>query len=192
MSFSKAVSALLIVSVCCFSAITTASAQNTITIMGRVQFNPIIKVFPERRDVLPNNLQNANTVDIRSEGSTTPMVSQNVETDGSGIGHMNGIDVASLPSGHYDIAVKGFSHLRKVYLHQQFKQAVTLYDLTAAGEHLKAGDTVSDNTINILDMTNQGQNLYTNTLKNDLNRDGYVNSLDMSNLAYNFYDSGDN
>jgi hypothetical protein len=177
---------------CCFLfSRQQASAQAIFKVTGNIQFNPRLKVYPERREVLPTNWQNESVVEIRAIGSRNPILASYVTTDPTGNGSMVPIDVSSLPPGYYDISVKGYSQLRKVFSGKPFFLIEHFYDLTTDGEFLKSGDTIDDNYVNLLDLKQTEAKLYTDDLKNDLNRDGIVNSLDVSNLVYNFNVNGE-
>ena len=173
-----------------------AHAENpsNLTVTAKVNFTCTIKVHPEKRVPIVNHWMNRNIVEIRPVGSTTPLVTQVVEMDADGVGQLNSIDVSSLPPGNYDIAIKGYSHLREVFENYTFVKNTLYFDLTTDGIKLLAGDTsvVEDNYINSLDMSNAVRNIYSGDLKNDLNRDGVVNSLDTSNIVTNIYKSGTN
>lgn len=166
---------------------------NQVNITASVLFTVNIKVYPEKRVPATGNWVNQNTIQIRTVGSTTPIISQVVSMNVNGDGTMSPIDPIILPAGTYDFAIKGYSHLRKIYT-GTISTAVTNLDFTGPGNEMLAGDTslVEDNYINSLDLSNLSRNLYTGDIKNDLNRDTSVNSLDLSNIAFNLYKSGQN
>lgn len=172
-----------------------SSGENQVFITARVNFNPTLKVYPEKRIPAVNHWVNTNVIEIRPVGSRVPLVTQVVPCDENGICILNPIDVGALPSGNYDVAVKGFSHLRKVFPNKSFIANSLFLDLTSGGQELLAGDTsvIEDNYVNSLDLDSTIQYLYSFTnIKNDLNRDTQVNSLDLSNEIINLYKSGDN
>jgi hypothetical protein len=180
---------LLIISVFVASSITKAT---DVSVTGKVNYEPVIKVYPERRIPATNNWGNLTVVEIRYPGTTTPIFTQVVQTDSAGVALMQPIDSSMVPPGNYDIAIKGYSHLREVFSDYPFYSHVLNIDLTASGKVLLAGDTVNDNYINSIDLSYMIRNLYSGTdIKSDLNRDGVVNSLDVSNIATNLYLKGD-
>lgn len=174
-----------------FSSVTLA--QN-VSVHAEVPYTITIKVYPEKRIPLTGNWSNQNTITIRHVNSLTPIFSQAVMMNSNGEGTISTISSSTLPPGNYDIAIKGFSHLQRVYNNVNISTATVNLNFTAPTQLLLAGDTslVEDNYINSLDLSNMFRNLYSDDLKNDLNRDSIVNSLDLSNLAYNFYKAGDN
>lgn len=168
-----------------------ASAQS-VNVNAEVAYTINIKVYPEKRIPITGNWMNQNTIQIRNIGSSTPIITQVVNMNANGDGTMSSVSTVSLPPGNYDIAIKGYSHLRKVYS-ANLSSAVVNLNFTGSGFEMLAGDTsvFEDNYINSLDLSNISRQLYTSDLKNDLNRDTSVNALDLSNVSYNFYKSGD-
>lgn len=174
------------------SALSFPIHAQDISVKGRVEYAPFFKVYPERRLPIINNWQNQTIVDIRPAGSKIPLFTQVVDTQSDGSAQMRSIDVSIVPPGEYDIAVKGYSHLKKVYSGVVFKTHAINLDLTGIGDKLLAGDTVSDNTINSLDLAYMKLQLYSSSdIRADLNRDSYINALDISNIAVNYYAEGD-
>lgn len=159
-----------------------------IRIQGKVKMYGTVTLLPERRFPFPDNLSNEYSIDIRKSGSLIPLVSQNIVTDGKGNGTLNPVDLGTLKPDEYDIAVKGFSHLREVYPRQPFLYHKYNFNLLPS---LRAGDTFTDNLVNVMDLHYSDRKLYSEDRKSDLNRDGLVNSLDISNVAFNYYDTGD-
>lgn len=164
---------------------------NQVLITAQVNAQINLKVYPEKRIPPTGNWQNQNLVEIRNVGSTNPLISQIVNMDANGDGTLNSVDSNLVGSGNYDFAIKGYSHLRKIYTATLGPNQISL-NFTGPGNELLAGDTsvIEDNFINSLDLSTISINLYTSDLKNDLNRDGVVNSLDLSNLSYNLYLAG--
>lgn len=163
----------------------------SVDVRGKVNFEPVVKVYPEKRIPTSNNWGNITVIDIRYPGTTTPIFTQVLESDTDGTAQMKPIDISMVPPGNYDIGVKGYSHLREVFPDFLFFSHEFNIDLTISGKMLLAGDTTSDNMINSLDLSYMIKNLYSGaSIKNDLNRDGIVNSLDISNLATNLYLKG--
>ncbi len=165
--------------------------ENQVLITAKVNSTLIIKVYPEKRIPATGNWQNQNIIEIRQVGSTVPIVSQVIAMNTIGDGTMASIDVNLVPTGSYDFAIKGYSHLRKIYTATVGTAEVNL-NFTGPGQELLAGDTsvVEDNFVNSLDLSQISINLYSTNIRNDLNRDTEVNSLDLSNMSYNLYLSG--
>ncbi|MFW5719918.1 MAG: hypothetical protein ACOCXT_02735 [Candidatus Dojkabacteria bacterium] len=168
--------------------------SDQVVVRGKVNFDPSIKVYPEKRVPVTNNWANKNVIHIREAGTTQPLITQVVETASTGEGQMQEVDVSILPPGTYEVLVKGVSHLQKNFNQHEFIAHKLWLDLTLEGEVLLAGDTsvVEDNYVNSLDLSNTIRFLYrSDSIRNDLNRDGTVNSLDISNEITNLYLTGD-
>jgi hypothetical protein len=115
-----------------------------------------------------------------------------VSSDGAGVAALGNVSATELPPALYDIAIKGQSHLNKVFEDQNFDgPAVRSYILTA--NLLKAGDAhpSADNYVNGLDISYITVNLFTADSRADLTHDGIVNSLDYAALLKNLYAYGD-
>lgn len=162
-------------------------------VTAKVNYQINLRVLPEKRIPATGNWSNQNTVEIRLPNSTTPIITQIINTNANGDGIMTSVDSDVIPPGNYDFAVKGYSHLRKKYTAILGSNIITTLDFSNDGD-LLAGDTsiVEDNFVNSLDLSQISIYLYTGNLKNDLNRDTGVNSLDLSNMSYNLYVGGDN
>jgi hypothetical protein len=142
-------------------------------------------------------------IDIR-DGSNV-LVSENVTTDNFGFSPLQSRTVDVIPVGQHDIAIKGLSHLRKVFRNVNFGPANTftidLYPPSGTSfwdEHqnyvLRAGDThpTSDNYVNSLDLSYSIVKIYSGDLRADLNRDTKVNSLDFPTMITHLYEYGEN
>lgn len=166
--------------------------ENEVLITAKVDYTLSIRVYPEKRIPPVNHWMNQNVVEIRNVGSTIPLVTQTVNMDANGEGTLTSVDSSVVPSGNYDFAIKGYSHLRRIFT-AAIASNEEFLDLTGPGLDLLAGDTsvVEDNYVNSLDLSTISQYLYTGNIKNDLNRDGLVNSLDLSNMSTNLYLKGE-
>lgn len=116
-----------------------------------------------------------------------------VATDHNGRGDVDLCEAGiNLADDEYDFRVRGTSHLTRFFEDIGgfgFSQS----EIDFSDKLLLAGETsnVFDNEINSLDISTQINAFYTNSVKNDLNRDDEVNSLDISNTIYNFYQTGE-
>ncbi len=151
-----------------------------------------IQVYPEKRIPRFNNWQNTIYVEIFSSSNQSLGTFQ-ASTNNLGAANIDLCQLGfKLIGGNYTFAIKGLSHLRRVYpnVNTFFTKEVSV-NLTNQPE-LQAGDTgiVVDNFINVMDITTQVAKIYTGDLKNDLNRDGQVNSLDISNTLTNYLLAG--
>lgn len=100
----------------------------------------------------------------------------------------------TVPSGSYDITIKGYSHLVRLASNIHLDKFIQV-DFTNNGQTpLFCGDInldSGDNKVNALDISILVNNFSTNNLRSDLNQDGVVNSIDISNLLTNFNLVGD-
>lgn len=172
-------------------------ASNSVTVSLTVQSGsggiPLhIVAIPEKR--IPNTGNNSTllTVEVREPGSASPLFSQ-VITTGSG-GTYSGLLVTGLDPGTYDLAVKGYSHLRVKKSNVAFSSGTTV-DFTDGGTNpLPSGDvnsTDGDNKVNGIDLTLIVGGLTGTEVRYDLNRDGVVNGIDLTNAVSNLNDIGD-
>jgi hypothetical protein len=161
-----------------------------VKVEGQVDYTVTIRAKPEKRIPQVGHWVNQSTVEIRNPGFTSPITTQVVQHDDDGYATF-GVDSSLVPPGNYDIAVKGYSHLNKVFPNKSFGPNTLSFDLSSP--ELLAGDTsvVEDNYINSMDFAFAINNLYTSNIKSDLNRDGVVNSLDIGNIVKNIYQTGD-
>jgi hypothetical protein len=153
-----------------------------------------IKVHPEKRIPRTGNWDTLLTIDLFDNANSHRGTLQ-AESNNQGVAI---IDICSrgltLPSGLYNLYIRGFSHLRKRFPDKQcFSSYRTTLDLTTNGQVLFAGETsnIFDNKINALDISTQIVAMYSGSVKNDLNQDGKVNSLDISNTITNFFMLGE-
>ncbi len=161
--------------------------ENTVVVSGQIDYNLKFKLYPEKRT--PSNGNWGNIYRIQFIDPITKVV---VYEKSNIVANNNGefeeyINYNNLPPGVYIIGIKGTSHLLKEFNNIQIKNNTNFYDLTTDGVYLLAGDVslVEDDVINSLDISRLENTLFTDTLRSDLNRDGYVNSLDFSILAVN-------
>jgi len=103
----------------------------------------------------------------------------------------------SLPTGNFDAALKGQSHLAKKIINVNIVNGsdATL-DFTESGAfYLLAGDVqgagLKDNFVDILDISAVDIRFNSTDLEADLNRDGIVDVLDMSIVLVNYNKPGD-
>ena len=173
------------------SSAQTIVGNGEVKVEGKVNYTVTIRSFPENRIPKVGHWMNQSTVEIRNPGFTTPLVTKVVQHDANGYATLGDVDSALVPPGNYDISVKGYSHLRKVFPNKNFGANTLSFDLTSP--ELLAGDTsvVEDNYINSMDFAFAINNLYTSNTKSDLNRDGVVNSLDIGNIVKNIYTYGE-
>lgn len=153
-----------------------------------------ITVKPEKRIPPINNWSNFNSIEIRNQ-LNVPVTNLNLNMNNLGFASFNlcSEDIF-IPEGVYNFYVRGFSHLRKLYPNiDTFNFQSVNIDLSGTNNFLVAGETsnIFDNYINALDISTQVSNIYSNDLKNDLNRDGLVNAMDISITITNYYKFGD-
>lgn len=150
-----------------------------------------IIIYPEKRIPQINNWDTL--LDIQIFSNQTQVASFLVPSNNFGVANFPlCLNNYQLTSGNYNFYVRGFSHLRRRYINvTAFDTQTETLDLRPFGE-MFAGETsvVFDNYINVLDVSTQISNMYTSSIKNDLNQDGYVNTLDISNTITNFYLNG--
>ncbi len=152
------------------------------------QINLIAK--PEKRIPTSGNDSTLLTVELRTAGTMTVVFSGSVVT-GSG-GTYSGFMLTGISEGSYDIAAKGYSHLRRTIANVAVSSGITV-DFTSAGASpLFSGDvnsTDGDNKTNGIDLIVNA--LYGYIVRYDLNRDGLVNGIDLTNAVTNLNDLGD-
>jgi len=129
------------------------------------------------------------TVDFYASGNmTTPAFSYNVTTDNSGNFTCNDV-----PLGSYKIAIKNTHTLRKV----TSLQTIGAGPNNLAFGTLREGDAISDNVVNIFDLSllasSYGKNLGDAGFdpRVDFNGDGTINIFDLSLIANNFNQTGE-
>lgn len=167
--------------------------SKTVTVTGDIPHIIAIQIKPESRIPPAGNDELPLEIEIRPPGSLIPVTTISVTATSSGDASLGTISSVLLPPGTYDIAIKGLSHLRKVFPNQNFDgPVVRTYTLTLP--QLPAGDAnpTADNYVNSLDISYLTLKLYGNDLRADLTHDGTVNSLDYAALLRNLSASGDN
>ncbi|MCC7304372.1 hypothetical protein IT418_03105 [bacterium] len=167
--------------------------QGTVTVTGDVPHIISINIKPESRIPPTGNDQLSLVVEIRSPGSVIPITSINTIANATGDASLGTIPASALPPGIYDVAIKGLSHLRKVYPNENFDGPV-IKNYTLSLPQLPAGDAnpTEDNYVNSLDISYITLHVYGNDIRADLTRDGIINSLDYAALLRNLSSYGDN
>lgn len=173
-------------------AILGLSTTAPVTVTASIPYCPYIIITPENRIPPIHNNALEITVDIRPEGSSTPIYSTTVGTDSEGRAQLCPLPSTIISGHYYDVLVKGLSHLRRIFPHQLFGSSGFTLDLRTPV--LLAGDShpTSDNYVNSLDISYEITKIYTSELRADLNRDGLVNSLEFPTLISHLYKYGDN
>ncbi len=167
--------------------------SRNVTVTGDVPHIITINVKPESRIPPTGNDTLPLTVEIRPPGSLTAIASVSTTANSTGDATLGTISSITVPPGIYDVAIKGLSHLRKVYQNQNFDgPVVRSYTLTLP--QLPAGDAnpAADNYVNSLDISYLTLHIFDNDLRADLTHDGIVNSLDYAALLRNLSSYGDN
>lgn len=154
-----------------------------------------LRVYPQKRIPATNNWATSLQVQIfnalnQSVGSYT--------TNSNNLG-VSTVDLCAqginVTVGTYSFYIRGDAHLRRRFANEAaFAQYSTTLDLTTGNRFLIAGETsvVYDNYINALDLSTQGESLFTTTPTiNDLNKDGIVNAMDLAITISNLYLAGD-
>lgn len=163
-----------------------------VMVQAEIAVTPIIWVSPQNRIPPTGNDSLEIAVEIRPVGSTTPEYSETLIVNNQGYERMQPLSLSQVALGQHDVAVKGLSHLRRVYPSQtigptaEFVLDLRYLDLLAGDSH-----PTSDNYVNSLDISYEILHLYGNNLRADLNRDGKVNSLEFPTLISNLYSFGD-
>lgn len=173
-------------------AMLNASAQTTVGLtVASSGFAINVRAKPEKRVPSTGNDSTLLTVEVRSIGVTTPLVSTTVNT-GSG-GTYSGITLLLTP-GNYDVTAKGFSHLRRLKSSLALSSNVTV-DFTDGGTYqLLSGDvnsTNGDNKVNGIDLSLIVAGLLGGDPRLDVNRDSRVNGIDLTNAVTNLNVTGD-
>ncbi|WKZ23929.1 MAG: hypothetical protein QY312_04175 [Candidatus Dojkabacteria bacterium] len=151
-----------------------------------VQIKPESRIPPIGNDDLP--LQ----VEIRQPGETLPVVTITATADSLGSAALGTISAVTVPPGTYDVAIKGRSHLRKVFENQNLDGPV-IRNYALLLPQLPAGDAhpTADNYVNGMDISYLHMTVYSADARADLTNDGIVNSLDYSALLRNLHSYGD-
>lgn len=167
--------------------------SKTVTVTGDIPHIIAIKIKPESRIPPAGNDELPLEIEIRPPGSLIPVTTLAVTANSVGDASLGTISSVTLPPGNYDVAIKGLSHLRKVFPNQDFDgPVIRTYTLTLP--QLPAGDAnpTADNYVNSLDVSYLTLMLYENDIRADLTHDGIVNSLDYAALLRNLSTAGDN
>lgn len=168
------------------------SENSTVTVTGSVPHIISIQTLPGARIPPVGNNQISESIELRAPGSTTVLYTITATTDNNGNVTLPAIDPGLIPPGQYDVAVKGSSHLRRVFTNQVFDgPMVRQYTLTTPVLLVGDTNTPADNYVNSLDISYLAAQLYTNDSRADLTQDSIVNSLDLSALLNNLYVQGD-
>lgn len=176
------------------SSLTFVGASQTTSVSFQVTtgsgFLVNVIAIPEKRVPTTGNNGTIVTVEVRTPGTTTPLVSRDIVTSSGG--SFSGMTVALSP-GTYDITAKGYSHLRVKKTNTSLSQNVTV-DFTANGTSpLLCGDvngSNGDNKVNGIDLTQIVGGLSAYNVRYDLNRDGRVNGIDLTNAVSNLNQTG--
>ena len=100
-----------------------------VTVSAGVPLSPTIIVKPENR--IPPTGNDSLSMDIEVRDGTTTLTTESVITDSTGTAPLAMKTVEVVSVGEHDIAIKGLSHLRKVFKDVQFGPANTFtLDLT--------------------------------------------------------------
>jgi len=155
-------------------------------------------VIPEKRIPLVGNNGTRVIIDVYAVGGNTPLHSYSYyDTDNNG--HYTGLQLTGTGPGTYDIAVKGYAHLRKRLNNVVLSGGANNIDFTFAGsEKLLCGDVYTngsypdgDNTVNSVDVTYLTSKWAVNDAgvsdeRADVDENGQVNSLDMTKTVNNY------
>lgn len=166
--------------------------QSDVTVTAEIGMTPIIWVSPQNRIPPVNNDSLEIQIEVREVGTTNVEHSEVLTVNNQGYEAMQQLSLSNVNVGQHDVAVKGLSHLRRVFANETFGPT-TEFNLDLRYLDLLAGDShpTSDNYINSLDISYEILNIYNSNLRADLNRDGKVNSLEFPTLISNLYKHGD-
>ncbi len=168
---------------------------------GEVTIN--FTVIPEKRIPPTGNDSTRVLIYVYSVGSTIPIhVYSYYDTDNNG--HYNGLVLTGISPGTYDLAVKGYAHLRKRLNNVVLNSGVNDIDFSAGGtEKLLCGDVYvnasypdGDNMVNSVDVTYLTSRWAimdsgVSDERADVDENGQVNSLDMTKVVNNYALVGD-
>ena len=160
-------------------------------------------VIPEKRIPAVGNDGTRVIIDVYAVGGSIPLNSYSYyDTDNNG--HYTGLVLTGTSPGTYDIAVKGYAHLRKRLNNVVLTGGVNNIDFTFAGaEKLLCGDVYvngaypdGDNMVNSVDVTYLTSRWAINDggvsdERADVDENGQVNSLDMTKTVNNYAVVGD-
>jgi hypothetical protein len=188
-----ALSGVLLIAIVDYTRGEVLSLTDSVTVTGDIPHLMAVAIKPESRIPPIGNDTIQLDIEIRPPSSLVPIASLTVTANSSGVADLGSISASSVPPGVYDIAIKGLSHLRKVYPNQNLDgPAVRSYSLLIP--QLPAGDAnpTADNYVNSLDIAYVTLQLYSADNRADLTHDGLVNSLDYAALLRNITTYGDN
>jgi hypothetical protein len=150
-----------------------------------------LAAVPEKRSPSTNNDSTILTIEVRNQGSTVPLETEQVTTTSAGT--YSGLTLLVAP-GTYDVTAKGYSHLRRKKIAVTLTDGMTI-DFTDAGTNpLLSGDvnsTDGDNKVNGIDLSLIVSGLRSSGARLDLNHDGLVNGVDLTNAVSNLNVTGD-
>lgn len=160
-------------------------------------------VIPEKRLPAVGNDGTRVVIDVYNPGGNTPVQSYSYyDTDNSG--NYTGLPLTGVSPGVYDIAVKGYAHLRKRLNGVALSSGTNTVDFTFAGaDKLLTGDVYvngaypdGDNMVNSVDVTYLVSKWAVNDAgvsdeRADVDENGQVNSLDMTKTVNNYAVVGD-
>jgi hypothetical protein len=164
-------------------------------------------VIPEKRistPPLPNpNDSTRVLIYVYNTGGSVPIQTYSYyDTDNSG--HYAGLVLTGVSPGVYDLAVKGYAHLRKRVNGVVLTSGTNAVDFTAGGtDKLLCGDVYTngsypdgDNMVNSVDVTYLTSRWAINDMgvsdeRADVDENGQVNSLDMTKTVNNYAVIGD-
>jgi len=160
-------------------------------------------VIPEKRIPSTGNDSTRVLIYVYNPGGTVPIQTYSYyDTDNNG--NYTGLALTGVSPGAYDIAVKGYAHLRKRLNNVILTGGTNNIDFTFAGtDKLLCGDVYvngsypdGDNTVNSVDVTYLVSKWAVNDAgvsdeRADVDENGQVNSLDMTKTVNNYAVVGD-
>lgn len=155
-------------------------------------------VIPEKRVPATGNNGTRIKIEVYSQGGNTPIQTYSYyNTNGNG-GH-SGLQLTGLNPGTYDIAIKGYAHLKKRINGINLIGGSNTLDFSNGGsEELLCGDVYTnatyadgDNTVNSVDVTYlvskwADEDNGVSDERADVDENGQVNSLDMTKTVNNY------
>ncbi len=160
-------------------------------------------VIPEKRVPQIGNNGTRVIIYIYNTGGTIPIKSYSYY-DTNNNGNYTGLQLTGIMSGTYDIAIKGYAHLRKRLNNVILTSGTNTVDFTFAGsDKLLCGDVYvngsypdGDNTVNSLDVTYLVSRWAVTDAgvsdeRADVDENSQVNSLDMTKTVNNYAIIGD-
>jgi len=160
-------------------------------------------VIPEKRIPSTGNDGTRVLIYVYTPGGTVPIQTYSYyDTDNNG--NYTGLALTGMSPGTYDIAVKGYAHLRKRLNNVTLTGGANNIDFTFAGsDRLLCGDVYvngsypdGDNMVNSVDVTYLVSKWAVNDAgvsdeRADVDENGQVNSLDMTKTVNNYAVVGD-